>query len=823
MLESVRRDVGYAARWLLRSPGFTLVAVASLAVGIGFNTALFSIVDALLLRPLPVERPDRLVDVYTRGSDGDTYATSSYPDYLDLRERNAVFTAMAGYSPALAAVKSGDQSRMALGEVVTGNYFQVLGVGAALGRTLLPSDDAAGAPRVVMISYAEWTRDYARDPGVLGRTLRVHGQPYTIVGVAPASFTGLIPMLQPELWLPAAWVMEIEPAGIQDVVPSPGATRLERRGQRWMFIKGRLKAGETAERAEANLQVIMRQLAETYPKSNDKRPIAVARNVRVHPVADALLRPVAVALMGGIGLVLLVACANVANMLMARASGRQKEIGIRLAIGAGRARIVRQMLTESVVLALAGAVAGAVVGRLILAGVQALPMPPTLPLALGLHMDGRVLAFTAAIATLAGIVAGLVPALQATRPDVVAELKGEVPGRRGGRRRWTFGDSLVAVQTAVTLVLLVAAGLFTRSVVQAQHVKLGFDPDGLVAVAAEYSLIGYTDERATRVFEQVRDRVRSMPGVESVSLTLRQPLSINQTRNSIFFPDRQRAGDETVPINATSVDPEYFATLGVPLLQGRNFNAADTPTSARVAIVNDAFARTYFPGASAVGRRFRLRGIDGPEFEIVGIVTDYKVQTVGEPPTPCIHYSMSRRPFTGQVVFARTSADPNALIAAIRREFLSIEPNTVFLDSQTMGTQVDTTLLPARLAAQAIGLVGLVATLLAAIGLYGVIAYAVARRTREIGIRMALGAEPSGVLGMIMRQGMGVTAVGLAAGSLLAWIAGRAISAGLYGVGAADPFAWAGAVGVLLGAALLANYIPARRAAHVDPSTALRQ
>ncbi len=629
-------------------------------------------------------------------------------------------------------------------------------------------------------------------------------------------------MLQPELWLPAAWVTEIEPAGIQDVVPSPGATRLERRGQRWMFIKGRLKEGATVERAEANLQVIMRQLAETYPKSNEKRPIAVARNVRVHPVADAMLRPVAVALMGGIGLVLLVACANVANMLMARASGRQKEIGIRLAIGAGRGRIVRQLLTESVVLALAGAVAGAGVARLILAGVQAVPIPLPLPLSLGLHIDGRVLAFTAALATLAGIVAGLVPALQATRPDVVAELKGEVPGRRGGRWRWTFGDSLVAVQTAVTLVLLVAAGLLTRSILQAQQVNLGFDPDGLVAVAAEYSLIGYTDERATRVFEQVRDRVQSMPGVESVSLTLRQPLSINQTRNSIFFPDRQRAGDQTVSIDATSVDPEYFATLGVPLLQGRNFNASDTPTSARVAIVNAAFARTYFPGASAVGRRFRLRGIDGPEFEIVGVVADYKVQTVGEPPTPCIHYSMSRRSFTGQVVLARTSADPNALIAAIRREFLSIEPNTVFLDSQTMGTQVDTTLLPARLAAQAIGIVGLVATLLAAIGLYGVIAYAVARRTREIGIRMALGAQPSGVLGMIMRRGMGVTAVGLTAGSVLAWIAGRAISAGLYGVGAADPIAWAGAAGVLLGAALLANYIPARRAAHVDPSTALR-
>ncbi len=629
----------------------------------------------------------------------------------------------------------------------------------------------------------------------------------------------MVPMLQPEIWLTSAWVAEVEPAGIQDVVPSPGNTRLERRGQRWMFIKGRLKEGETVERAGANLQVIMRQLAETYPKSNEKRTIAVARNVRVHPAADALLRPVAIALMGGIGLVLLVACANVANMLMARASGRQKEIGIRLAIGAGRARIVRQMLTESVVLALFGATAGVLVGKLMLWAVQALPLPLPVPLALSVRIDGRVLAFTAAVASLAGIIAGLAPALQATRPDVVAELKGEVSGRRTGRWRWSLGDGLVVAQTAVTLVLLVAAGLLTRSIMQAQHVKLGFDPDGLVAVAAEYSLIGYTDERATRVFEQVRGRVRSMPGVQSVSLTLRQPLAINQTRNSIFFPDRQRAGDEAVTINATSVDQDYFATLGVPLLQGRNFTAADTPTSARVAIVNAAFARTYFSGGSAVGRRFRLRGIDGPEYQIVGVVADYKVQTVGEPPTPCIHYSISRRAFTGQVVLARTSADANALVAAIRREFLAIEPDTVFFESQTMGAQVDATLLPARIAAQAIGIVGLVATLLAAIGLYGVVAYAVARRTREIGIRMALGARPSGVLGMVMRQGLGVTAVGLAVGSLLAWMAARGLSAGLYGVGAADPAAWAGAIAVLLGAAVLANYIPARRAARVDPSS----
>jgi predicted permease len=822
MLESVRADVTYAIRWLARAPGFTAVAVASLAIGIGFNTAIFSVIDALLLRPLPVERPERLVNVYTRGGDGDTYSTSSYPDYVDFGDRNAVFTAMMAFSPAIAAVKSGDQSRMALGEVVTGNYFQVLGVGTALGRPLVPSDDVAGAARVVVISDAAWARDFARDPGVLGRALRIHGQPYTIVGVAAPSFTGMVPMLQPEYWLPAAWVEEVEPAGIQDIVSSPGNSRLERRGERWLFIKGRLKEGETAQRAEANLQLVAGQLAEAYPKSNEKRPISVASNVRVHPLADKMLRPVALALMGGIGLVLLVACANVANMLLARASGRQKEIGIRLAIGAGRGRIVRQMLTESVVLALLGAAGGIAVGYLILWVVRTMPLPFPVPVALSLHIDARVLAFTIAIGTGAGIVAGLAPALQATRPDVVGELKGDAAGARVGRRRWTLGDGLVAVQTAVTLVLLVGAGLLTRSVMQAQHVSLGFNQDGLVAVSAEYSLLGYTDQRATQIFEQVRDRVRALPGVQSVSLSLRQPLALNYSTNTVFFPDRQQPGDQGVSVSATSVDGEYFTTLGVPLLQGRNFSAADTPTSARVAIVNDAFARTYWPGASVIGKRFRLRGIDGPEFEIVGVVGSYKVRTVGEPPTPYIHYPMSRRAFTGQVVIARTSGDANALVAAIRRAFLELEPNTVFFDAHPMARQVDATLLPARLAAQTIGVVGLVATLLAAIGLYGVIAYAVSRRTREIGIRMALGAQPSGVLGMVMWQGLGVAAAGLAIGSVLAFIAARALSAGLYGVGAGDPVAWFSALAVLAGAATLANYIPARRAARVDPSVALR-
>ena len=816
-------DVRYALTWLVRAPGFAAVAILSLGLGIGFNSALFSIVDALLLRPLPVERPDRLVDVYTKGADGDTYATNSYPDFLDFAAKTTVFTGMLGYSPSIAAVKAGDRSRMALGEVVSGNYFQVLGVGAALGRTLLPEDDRKGAPRATVLSYALWRRDFGSDPSVLGRTMLIHGRPYTIVGVAPERFTGMVPMLQPELWTPIAWVEDVEPAGMQDVVPSPtGTSRLDRRGQRWLFIRARLKDGETPARAQAELALVMNRLAADYPKTNEKRPIATATNVRIHPQADKALVPIAAGLMLALGLVLVVACANVANMLLARASGRRREIGIRLAIGASRARLMRQLITESVVLAGLGAVTGIALAALALRVIAALPLPVPIPIALALQVDARVLTFTIAIATLAGVLAGLAPATRATRADLVSDLKGDSVVTRAGRR-WTIRDGLVVLQTAVTLVLLVAAGLLTRSLLHAQRVDLGFRAQGVAALGTELGLIGYDEPKATRLMERAAERIAALPGVQAVSRTVRQPLAINYNRNTVTFPGQNIADDRGVSIDATWVDRHYFETLSIPLLRGRGFTDADTEHSAKVAIVNEAFVRRYWPGTDGLGRRFHTPTGGGTDYEVVGVSADYKVDTVGEGPTPYIHYALSQRTFTGEVLLARTSGDAAALLAAMRREGLALEPYTVFLDSQTMQRQVSAALLPARVAAQTIVVVGIVATVLAAIGLYGVVAYAVGRRTREIGIRMALGSAPGGVLGMVMRQGLALAGAGIVTGLLLALVAARAIAAALYGVGAADPLAWGGAVGVLLLSAALANYVPARRAARLDPSVALRQ
>jgi putative ABC transport system permease protein len=822
---NVIADIRYAFRWLRRSPAFTLVAVGSLAIGIGFNTSLFTIVDALLFRPLPVERPDRLADVFTTGGDGDQYATSSYPDFLDFKARNAVFNDMLAYTPAIAAVNLTDRPRLAMGETVTGNYFQMLGVPARIGRTLTADDDKPGAARVAMISYSLWNRDFGASTGVVGQSIRIHGQPYTIVGVAPAEFTGMVPLLSPEIWTPMQYVDDVEPGGIISTVPSPtGNTRLERRGQRWMFVKGRLKPGVTTDEAAANLRLIGKQLQTEYLQTNRNLDVSVlpTNQVHIHPTADKALLPVAAGLMVMVGLVLLIACANVASMLLARASGRQKEIGIRLAIGASRRRLVQQLLVESAVMASLGAIAAVALAWTLMRVVMSTPLPIPIPLSFALRLDARALLFTVVATMIAVLVAGLAPALKSTRPNLVAELKGDVAVTRAGGRRWTLRDALVAGQIAVTLVLLVSAGLLTRSLLSAQRIGVGFETRSVAVLSTEMGMIGYDTARATEYYDRALERIRALPQVESAALAERLPFSINYNRNSVFFADRHGPNDKGIVIDVTRVTPEYFATLGVPILQGRNFTSSDTPTSPRVAIVNETMARKYWPNQPAIGKRFRLRTFDGPEVEVVGISADHKVNSVGEAPTPYAHYAVSQSRAAGETLVVRGRGDAAALLNSMRKELAALEPNVVFLENQTMETQVAATLLPARIGALTVSAVGVVAMALAAIGLYGVIAYAVARRTREIGIRMALGARPGAVVALVLRQGLSIAAVGVAIGAVLAIGAAKAIGGVLYGVSVVDPIAWSGAVGTLFGVAVLANLLPARRASVVDPSIALR-
>jgi predicted permease len=821
----VLADLRYALRGFRRSPHVAAVAIASLAFGIGFNTALFSIVDALLFRPLPVERPDRLVNVYV-GNDEGPYATSSYPDYMDLQSQSHALTGLLGFSESVDLISRGDHPRLALGEVVTGNYFQLLGVYAELGRTLIPDDDRSGAPRVVAIADRFWRQEFGADPAIVGRTLRIHGQPYTVVGVVPGTFTGMLPMVADELWTVMAHVADVEPAGLIDVVPSPtGTTRLERRGDRWMFLKGRLRPEATSERAEAELEVRMAQLAVAYPQTNRDRRLTVVptTHVRIHPDVDRLLVPVAAGLTAIVGMVLLVACGNVASLLLARASERHREVAIRLAIGASRGRLVQQLLTESLVLAASGAVLGTFFAWTVTRLATAVSLPLPVPLSLAIHLDARVLWFTAAITALAGLVAGLAPALQATRPRVVAGLKGDASGVRAVGRRWTLADGLVAGQLAGTTVLLVSAGLLTHSLMAAEHAGVGFPTAGLAAVGTDLSMLGYSADRSRVFFDQALARVRALPGVTSAALAGdRLPFDLNHSEATIFLPDRQAPGDHGVSIDETRVSAEYFSTLGVSVLRGRNFLPTDRPAGSGVVIVNEAMARRFWPHADPIGQRIRTQAIDGHEFRVVGVVADYTVSLVGERPTPYLHFAYTQRPDTGAIIVARTRGDAGALLEDMRRAVHGLDPDVVFLNNQTMDGEIGVMLLPAKVGAVAGIVTGLLAMALAAVGLYGVMAHAVTRRTREIGIRIALGVPRSAVIALVLKQGLSVAAPGIAAGLLLACGVAIALATTLYRVGAFDLLSWGAAIAVVATASTLANLLPARRASRVDPLVALR-
>ena len=827
MIEALFTDTRFALRWLGKSPGFASVAIASLAIGIGFNTTLFAVTDALLFRPLSVMAPSRLVDVFTSASTGaaNRFSTSSYLDYLDLKAQNRVFDDMAGYSPMFAALNLGDRSRLALGETVTGNYFRVLGVAAHRGRTLLPEDDAPDAPRVAMISYRYWSRELAALPTAVGGTLRIRGVPYTIVGIAPPSFTGMVPMLAPEIWVPVSVSLDVEPLGLHDVVPSPtGTTRLDRRGDRWLFIRARLQPGASIEQARANVELLSSRLAAAYPATNKDRLGAVkaTSDVHVHPAADPVLVPVAAGLMATVGLVLLIACANVASMLLARASGRQREIGVRLAIGATRARLAQQLVTEALVMSLIGAAVGILLAWWVtrLAASVSLPLP--VPLVFDLRLDTRVLVFTMAVSLFAGVAAGLAPALRASKIDMVADLRGEQTLARAGGRTWSERDVLVSGQIAVTGVLLVAAALLTRSLIAAQRTSVGFPIEHLAVLSMDTGMVRYSAEQSRQFYDTALQRVRTLPGVERAALATRVPFSLNGGRWEVWVPGRHQPGAPGESVEVTTVSADYFDTFGIRIVQGRSFTGDERPNTPFVAVVNEAFARRYGPGANAVGRTFRSRNSDGPVFEIIGVAADHKVRTVTEAPTPFVHVARTQRPNPYSFVIARTRGDAATLLRDMRRELLSIEPNLVFVENQTMEAEVGATLFPARAGAWLVGGVGAVAMMLAAVGLYGVIAYSVARRTREVGIRIALGARPASVLGLVMREGLLVTAAGLIAGCLLAIIAARAIAGALYGVGAADATAWAIAIVILVSVSLLANLIPASRAARVNPSIALR-
>ena len=821
------KDLRYAVRWLGRSPGFAAVAILSLGLGIGVNTAMFSLVDAVLLRPIPVQDPATLVDVFTSSSDGDEYATTSYPDYLDLKAQNTVFADMIAYTPMFAPLSLGDRARLVIGQLVTSNHFDLLGVAPFLGRMLVPADDAPGAERVLVISHRMWISDFGSDRGVVGRTLQLRGQPYTIVGVAPPAFTGVIPMFVPEIWLPVVHVEEVEPAGINDNVPSPtGKSRIERRGSRWLFVKGRLKAGRTAADARAQIPVLGTQLASAYPETNRTRRMAAFPTTDVRLLVPQSSGPIAMGsagVMTVVGLVLLIACANVAGMLLARASARRREISVRLAVGASRGQLVRQMLIEGLVIGLSGALVAVGVAWALLQAVRAIDLPIPGDFVLDVRLDRRVLLFAVLIAAVAGVVAALTPAWKASSPHLAGDLRGDAPTAKLAGRRWALRDALVVGQLALTAVLLVVAGLLLRSFGASRAADVGFRIDGLAVLSADLDMMRYSPERSQQFWTQALDRVRALPGVESAAVvTPRMPLEVNFNQTSIRIDGKEYGPDDRgETVAEVAVSPEYFATMGIPVVEGRNFAVSDREGAPLVAVVNESMARRFWPTSSAVGRTFRLSFGTG-QYTVIGVTRDHRVHTVAENPTPYLHFSALQRPSRFNHLLARTSGDAEALVFAMRRELLTLEPGLVFISSSTMEKSLETSLLPARVSAVLAAGFGGLGTLLAAIGLYGVIAFSVTRRTREIGVRMAIGADRRRVLGLIMRQGLVLVVVGAVAGLALAAAAAQVLSGVLYGVGAFDPVAWTMALAVLAASAALANFVPALRAMRVNPVTALR-
>lgn len=822
------KDLQFGLRLLMRRPAFTAVAVLSLALGVGLTTVMFSVVNAVMFAPTSVHEPERLVEVYTSPLAEMPFLPVSYPDLLDLRSATDAFSGMAGHAHVRGLFRRGDdRAELVLGEVVSESYFDVLGVRLERGRSFTPEENRTELTHpVVVVSHGFWRRRLGGDPDVLGREVELSGLGYRVVGVAPPSFTGTIPGLAPEFWAPLMMVEKLNFSGIQaQSVTEEGKTRLEQRANRWLFVTSRLAPGRSLGEARAQVETVGARLAREHPEldKNLKASVLPARSVRFHPMVDGVLAPAAGVLMGAVGLVLLVACANVASMLLARAAARRREFAVRLAIGAARARVVRQLLAESACLAGLGGALGVLLAYWGSRFLSTLPLPLPVPLAFRFALDERVLLFATLVSLATVLAFGLTPALQASRPDLVPALRAEAGASAAGHRRlFAPRHLLVTGQLALSLVLLVAGALLVRALGVASGIPPGFDPDRLAVLSFNLKMNGYSEEQAVAFQRRLAEHLRALPGVERVALVSRPPLGSDQNMEGIRLPGQHGPDDEPALVDATYVEPEYFAALDVPVLEGRAFTDADVEGAPGVVIVSEAMARRFWPGRSPLGERIYTEGFDKPAHEVVGVVRDYKVRELGEAPRPYLHFAWRQQKSRETTALVRTAGPAAAAVSGLRQAVLGLEPAVVFTEEGTAADLLRLTLGPTRVGAALLGAFGAVALLLAAVGLYGVVSYNVEQRTREVGLRMALGARWADVLRLVLGQGMRLAAVGVIVGGLVASALARVLSSLLYGVSPVDPLAYLGAMALLLAVALAANWLPARRAARVDPLVALR-
>jgi len=806
------QDLRYGSRMLLKRPGLSSIAIVTLALGIGANTAIFSLVNTVLLRPLPIERPEQLVSLNSDSPGGSNVPTLSYPNYRDFRDRNDVLAGLLCYRFSPISLSNNGTNERMWAYLVSGNYFDLLGVKPALGRFFTQQDDKApGAHPVAVITYNCWQKRFAGSTDVVGKNVIVNGRSFTIIGVAGQGFHGSEISYVPEMWFPIMMLGQIE----------PGSDYLEDRDNANFFVQGRLNPGVTTQQAETQLKTIAAELAREYPNENENKTIMLSPPGLFGAFMRGPIVGFAGVLMAVVGLVLLLACTNLANLLLARATERRREIAIRLAIGAGRGRLLRQLLTESVLLAACGGVLGLGLAYWVVDAMMAFKPPMDIPLSTQLHIDYRVLLFTAAVSVMTGVVFGLLPALQATNPDLVPALKDETS--IGGYRRSWLRNGLVVFQVSLSLLLLICAGLVLRGLQRAQFLSPGFVAQHAIEMSFDLNLQGYDGARSKQFKRNLLERVRGVPAVQYAGLSNFVPLSLNINNNNVFVEGAPQERGANIPSTMTSAaSPGFVPALGVDLLEGRDFTDEDGDTRPRAAVVNEAFARRFWPGQSALGKRFSFQGVSGPWIDVIGVMRDGKYFSLGEDPSPFIYVNL--RPTDGSylTLMVRTSSEPQAVIGALRNEFHELDSNLPVYSVRTMTEHMALPLFPARVAATLLGSFGVLALILAAIGIFGVMSYAASQRTREIGIRMALGADAARILRLVIGQGLKLILFGLAIGLVAAFAGTRLMSSLLYGVSATDSVTFGVIALLLTGVALLACYLPARRATRVDPMIALR-
>jgi predicted permease len=823
-MESLLRNFLYALRGMRKAPGFAVVAIATLALGIGVNATIFSLVNSLLFRPLAVERPGELVNVYGQSTELSGYDGVSYPNYLDYRAETQTLSGLVAHTNFFANLAIEGSSELVVGEVVSENFFDVLGVRPPLGRGFGAEEATGpGGAAVAVLGHAFWQSRFGGASDVIGRTFRMNGIVYTVVGVAPERFGGMFPAAQAQLWVPLAMVDHVEPMGSHRSTSTvASASLLDSRGRHFIWLKGRMKPGATTAQVAAEFDAIAARLAGAYPEFNERERVAVlaTKGVAINPDFDGTLAPAAFVLLAAVGLVLLVACANLANMMLARAASRRREMAVRAAIGASRGRLLAQVMTESMTVALAGGAAGLLLARWLTGAVARFRPPLPLELSFDIAPDWRVVLFTFAAAVATGVAFGIVPALRASRPDLVRGLK-DAAGDAGGRRRIELRDALVVSQVAFSLLLLVVGALMARSLGEAARTNLGYDAARVAVLAMSLDMNGYDDETGGALLMTGRDRLAALPEVAAVGITSRAPQSLNNNGFGIFIDGHpSTAADRPIPVDGTSVDEGYFAALDLRIVAGRGIEHADRAERRRVAVITEAMARSFWPDSDPVGREFRTARGAAPH-TVVGVVQDYRVDTPGEAPKPYIHLPLPLQTTFG-IMLVRTTTPAEPLVAGFQRELRVLDPGLVFLESGTLRHAVDVRIFPFRAGAWLIGIAGVLALLLAAIGLYGVIAFSVSRRVREIGIRKALGAETAGVVRMVVQRGLALVAVGGLLGAGLAVVSARALGGVLY-TGPFDVISFGVAFGALLLVAGIANWVPAWRAARVDPMVALRE